>query len=97
MRPHLPHPINRPEHIGFHQLRTRAAEFVPAAGIHDEQTAIGVFDLVGRVEVLVIRDDEIAVVGRVGRAARPQNVSAHFAQIELRAKQVVGVAGSSNR
>ena len=89
MCPHLPHSINRSEHIGFNQLRTRAAQFVPAARIHDEQAAIGIFDHVGRVEVLIVRNDEIAVVGGVRRAARLQDVPADFAQVELRAEEVV--------
>ena len=59
-----PHAINRPQHVGLLELRGRAAEFVPAAGVDDDQAAVGVLEHVGRVEVEVRAGDEIFVLGR---------------------------------
>ena len=66
--PSSTHAIDRPEHVGFLELRGRAAEFVPAAGVDDDQAAVGVFEHVGRVEIEVRAGDEIFVVGCERRA-----------------------------
>ena len=55
-----PNAVDRAEHVGLGQLRGRAAELVPGAGVDDEQAAVGVFDDVGRVEVEAVGDEEIA-------------------------------------
>ena len=43
-----------PEHVRLVELRRRAAQLVPAAGVDHEQAAVGVLDHVGRVEVEVV-------------------------------------------
>ena len=43
------------------KLRRGATEFVPAAGVDDEQAAVGIFKHVGRVEIEVGAGDEVFV------------------------------------
>ncbi len=50
----LPDAVDRPQHVRLPELRGRAAELVPAAGVDHEQAAVGVLDHVGRVEVVVV-------------------------------------------
>ena len=56
--------IDRAQHVRLLELRGRAAELVPAAGIDDDQAAVGVLEHVGRVEVEVGAGDEVFVLGR---------------------------------
>ena len=69
-----PDSIDRPQHVGLVELRRRAAELVPAAGVDHDQAAVGVLEHVGRVEIEVGAGDEVFVLGRergaVGRRGR---------------------------
>ena len=53
--------INRAQHVRLVQLRGRAAELVPAAGVDHEQAAVGVLQHVGRMEIEVVGDEEILI------------------------------------
>ena len=81
--------IDRAEHVGLVELRGRAAELVPAAGIDDDQAAVGVFEHVGRVEVEVGAGDEVFVLGRERRSLGRQDVPADLVQVEVAGEQVV--------
>ena len=61
-----PDSIDRTQHIRLLELRSRTAEFVPAAGIDDDQAAIGILEHVGRVKVEVGAGDKVFVSGREG-------------------------------
>ena len=50
--------VESAEEVGFAELGGGAAEFVPAAGVEDEEGAVGVFDDVGGVEVAAVTGDE---------------------------------------
>ena len=43
--------VDATENVGLFQLRRRTTQFVPAAGIDNEQTAVGVLQHVGRMEI----------------------------------------------
>ena len=57
----LPHAVDRAQHVRLRQLRRRATQLVPGAGVDDEQAAVGVLDDVGRVEVEAVGDEEVGV------------------------------------
>ena len=84
-----PDSIDRSEHVGLVELRGRAAELVPAAGVDDDQAAVGVFEHVGRVEVEVRAGDEVFVLGRERRARRVEDVPADLVQVEVAGEEVV--------
>src|SRR5262249_15828967 len=71
--------------------RGRAAQLVPAAGVDDEQAAVGVLDHVGGVEVVVGGDDEVAVDAGEARPPGHQDVARHLAEVELGGEQVTVV------
>ena len=56
--------------------------------------AVRVLDHVRRVEVDVVRDDEVRILRLVGRALGNEHVPADFPEVELAAEDVVGVVGT---
>ena len=88
----LPHAVDRARHVRLGQLRRRATQLVPGAGVDDEQAAVGVLDDVGRVEVERVGDDEVGVLAGEGRAGRHQLVARHLLHVEER-----GVEGLAAR
>ena len=85
------HAVDRAEHVGLVELRGRAAELVPAAGIHDQEAAVGVLEHVGRVEVEVGAGDEVLVLRREGRPLGGQGVPADLVEVEVAGEEVVPV------
>ena len=92
LRADLSDAIDRPQHVGLHELRRRAAELVPAAGVDDEQAAVGVFEHVGRMEVdVVARRRNRRSFGRNVAPVGFEHVPADFAQVELAAKRLSSI------
>ena len=89
-------PIDAAQHIRLMQLRRRAAELVPAAGVDDQQAAVGVFQHVGRMEINVVRDEEVFVATLERRPARLQHVSRDLVHVEETSKQVVLILGAED-
>src|SRR6476660_3442996 len=82
-RPELSHAVYAAEHFRFPQLRRRATELVPAAGVDHDQAAVGVDLHVGWMEVDEVRRDEIVVLARVCAAQWLEHVARYFAHVEL--------------
>ena len=87
-------PVDRAEHDRLRELRGRATQLVPGAGIDDEQAAVGVLDDVGRMEVAIVGDEEVLVAGRERRAARHQDVARDLSQVEHRGEETVAIAAA---
>ena len=85
------HAIDRAEHIGLGELRSGATDFVPAAGVHDEQAAIGVLEHIGGMKIVIVGGKKIAVAGGEGRAIGDELVAGDFAQIEITGEKVVEI------
>ena len=96
-RPLLADTINRPEDIWLGELRAGTTEFIPAAGIHHDQTAIGVFQHVGGMKVHAVGNEEIAVRAGVGGAFEAQDVARDLVQVEGRGEEVVTVFSAKDR
>ena len=96
-RAFAPHAIDRAEHVRLGELRRRATELVPGAGVDHEQAAIGVFDHVGRMEVAIVRDEKVGVASLERRAVRLEHVARHLAQVEHRREEVVAVVRRRTR
>src|SRR6185295_3475540 len=86
-----PNPVNPPQHIRLVQLRSWAAEFVPAAGVDHDQAAVGVFEHVGGVEVEAFGYEKILVLRFESAAVRSQDVARDFVHVEQGREEIVPV------
>ena len=88
-------PVDRAQDVGLDQLRGRAAELVPAAGVDDEERAVGVLLDVGRVEVEVVGGEEVLGRGLEAPALGRQDVAGDLAEVEAGGEE--GVARARGR
>ena len=91
-----PHAVNRAQQIRFGKLRAGTTEFIPAARVHHQQAAVGVLQHVGRVKILAVGHEEIAVGAGVGCAAGTQNVAGDLVQVEGGGEEIVAVIGAED-
>src|SRR4051794_31239256 len=93
MRAGLADAIDAAWNVVFDELRTGAAELVPAAGVDHQDAAIGVFDDVGGMKVSVVRGDQIMVFSGKRGSRRLQDMPTDFAEIELTREDVIAIVG----
>ena len=87
-------PVNAPLDVRLGDLRGRAADAEPAAGVDDQQAAVGVLQDVGRVEIGVAAGEEVLVARAEGRAVAREDVAHHLMGVEVAAEEVVAVFGA---
>jgi len=85
------HAVYPAQDVGLPQLRGRAAELVPAAGVHDQQAAVGVFQHVGRMEIEAFGDEKILVLRFEGSCVRCENVPGDLVHVEEGGEEIVFV------
>ena len=85
-----PHPIDRAEGRRLLKLRRRATQLVPAAGIDNEERAVGILDHVGGMEVDPVGLEEGIRFGGERGAGRHEFGPEHRPQVERRREQVAG-------
>src|SRR5207237_18952 len=71
--------------------RRRAADAEPAAGVDDDQAAVGILEDIGRMEVGIARDEEFLVAAAERRAVALDNVALDLVRAELSGEEVVTV------
>ncbi len=54
---------NHTQYVGLGELRGGATNFIPAAGVQDDQAAVRIFKDVCRMEIGVVTGDKIGVHG----------------------------------
>ena len=84
--------VDRAQDFRPPELRCRATQLVPAAGVEHEEAAVGVLQHVGGVKVGVGRGQKIGVNRAERRAFQDEFVPLHTVQVELTGKQVAGEA-----
>ena len=91
------HPVNGSLQVGLGHLRQRAAFNEPAARFHHEQAAVGIFQHVGRVEILILGREKNLVFGAERSPVADEFMAQHPVRVELRTEQVVLETGSQGR
>jgi hypothetical protein len=92
-----PHAVDPTAHRRLLQLRRRAAELVPAAGVDHEQRPVGVLDAVGGMEVGGVAGQK-RFVGRDERAVRRrERMPRHAPQVEATGEEVARVGGAEGQ
>ena len=74
------------------ELRRWAAKLVPAARVDDEQTAVGIRQHVGGMEIAILRNQEVLIAQLESSPARLQDVPGDLLKVEQRCEQVVLIA-----
>lgn len=75
--------IDGSQYVGFGELRGGAAEFVPGAGVEDDETSVGVFEDVSGMEVEIVGEEEVGVFGVEGGFVGDESVATDFVEAEL--------------
>src|SRR5262249_24268561 len=87
----LANSVDRPFDLRFGDLRRRAADAEPAARVDHQQTAVGVFEHVGGMKVLVVRDEKVLALDLEAGAVAFDDVPLNAAAVELRGKEIVAI------
>ena len=81
--------IHRAQQIGFVKLRRGAAEFVPAAGVDDDQAAICIFQNIRRMKIQAIAGEKVLILRRKRGAGGREDMTNHFVEIEAGGEEIV--------
>ena len=82
--------IDRSQNVRLGDLRRRTSDSKPAAGVDDEQAAVGVFQNIGRVKVATRTAQKVFDFGSERRAASSHLRSHDLVRIKLGDQEVVG-------
>ena len=77
--------------VWFVQVGRRAAEFVPAARVDDEQAAVGVLQHVRRMEVDVVADQKVGMLGFECGSFGRQHMPGEAVHVEQAAEEVTAI------
>ena len=83
--------VDPPQHVGLVQLRGRAAELVPAAGVDDDEAAVGVLDDVGGMEVEIGTVTKSSSLVEKVAPSGVRTCRADLVQVEIAGENVVFV------